>query len=471
MKHNDATGLCGPWDVLVLGGGNAGLCAAITAREAGASVLILECAPKDFRGGNSRHTRNLRYVHLHADGIMTGPYLEDEFWEDLRRVTEGKTDQALAQLTIRSSADCGEWMPRYGVRFQPPLGGTLHLGRTNAFFLGGGKALVNAYYRAVERLGAKVAYDAEVQELEIRDGEFSAVVVCWRGVRQKVKARAVVAASGGFEANIPWLKESWGEVADNFIIRGTPYNTGRVLRVLLDCGAKQVGDPRQCHAVAVDGRSPKFDGGIVTRVDAVPFGIVVNQQGQRFYDEGEDFWPKRYAIWGGLIARQPGQIAYSIFDARMLDRFMTSLFHPFQGTTIPEVAAAMGLDPAALAHTVDEFNQHAGRAEDFDPATLDGCATSGLTPPKSHWAVPIDVPPYYGYPLRTGVTFTYRGLAVDECTRVQMQNGPPMENLYAAGEIMSGNVLSSGYLAGFGLTIGTVFGRIAGTEAARHGHR
>src|SRR5262249_22135383 len=181
MKHHDGAGLSGPWDVLVLGGGNAGLCAAITAREAGASVLILESAPKDFRGGNSRHTRNLRYVHPHADGILTGPYLEEEFWDDLRRVTKGNTDQALAQLTIRNSADCGQWMPRHGVRFQPPLGGTLHLGRTNAFFLGGGKALVNAYYRAAESLGAKVAYDAEVQELEIRDGEFSAAVVSHQG--------------------------------------------------------------------------------------------------------------------------------------------------------------------------------------------------------------------------------------------------------------------------------------------------
>src|SRR6266508_2960931 len=154
----------------------------------------------------------------------------------------------------------------------------------------------------------------------------------------------------------------------------------------------------------------------------------------------------------------------------MLDRFMTSLYRPFQAATVPGLAVAMGLDPAALTRTVETFNRHAGKEEAFDPAVLDGCTTTDLDPPKSHWAMPIEVPPFYGYPLRTGVTFTYMGLAVDELTRVQMKAGPPMENLYAAGEIMSGNVLSTGYLAGFGLTIGTVFGRIAGTEAARHGH-
>jgi len=466
MKKSDATGLSGPWDVLVLGGGNAGLCAAITAREAGASVLILECAPKDFRGGNSRHTRNLRFVHPHADGIMTGPYPEGEFWDDLRQVTKGETDEALAQLTIRDSADCGEWMPRYGVRFQPPLGGTLHLGRTNAFFLGGGKALVNAYYRAVERLGASVAYDAEVQELEIRGGEFSAALVSWRGATQAVRARAVVAASGGFEANIPWLKESWGEVAENFIIRGTPYNTGRVLRVLLNRGAKQVGDPRQCHAVAVDGRAPKFDGGIVTRVDAVPFGIVVNRQGHRFYDEGEDFWPKRYAIWGRLLAQQPGQIGHVIIDSKPLGRFMPTVFPPTVAGSIAELSAGLGLDAIAVEETVKKFNASA-RPGSFDPFSLDDCRTEGLTPPKSHWAVPIDRPPFYGYSLRPGITFTYLGVGVDEHARIVMANGEPSTNMFAAGEIMAGNILGQGYLAGFGMTIGTVFGRIAGREAAK----
>jgi len=322
----------------------------------------------------------------------------------------------------------------------------------------------------VERLGAKVTYDAEVQELEIRDGEFSAAVVAWRGVTQRVKARAVVAASGGFEANIPWLKESWGEVADNFIIRGTPYNTGRVLRVLLDRGAKQVGDPRQCHAVAVDGRSPKFDGGIVTRVDAVPFGIVVNRHGQRFYDEGEDFWPKRYAIWGRLVAQQPGQIGHVIIDSKPLGRFMPTVFPPTVAGSIGELAVALGLDGVAVEETVKKFNASA-RPGTFDPLSLDDCRTEGLTPPKSHWAVPIDRPPFHGYSLRPGITFTYLGVGVDEQARILMAKGAPSINMFAAGEIMAGNILGQGYMAGFGMTIGTVFGRIAGREAAKLARR
>ncbi len=465
MKRSQASELSAVWDVLVLGGGNAGLCAAITARQNGASVLILDCAPRDFRGGNSRHTRNLRYAHPRADGIMSGPYLEDEFWEDLHRVTAGKTDEALARLTIRSSTDLGEWMPRYGVRFQPPLGGTLHLGRTNAFFLGGGKALVNAYYRAAEALGAKIAYESEVVDLEMRGGEFSAAVVAVRGASHHVKARAVVAASGGFEANIPWLKESWGEVAESFIIRGTPYNQGRVLRALLDRGAKQVGDARQCHAVAVDGRAPKFDGGIVTRVDCVPFGIVVNQDGARFYDEGEDFWPKRYAIWGRLVAQQPGQIAHAIIDSKPVGYFMPTVFPPIEAGSIRALATAMGLEPDALEGTVKAFNASV-RPGTFDPAALDDCRTEGLEPPKSHWAVAIDRPPFRGYPLRPGITFTYLGVSVDDRARILMSDGAPSANLFAAGEIMAGNILGQGYLAGFGMTIGTVFGRIAGREAA-----
>jgi tricarballylate dehydrogenase len=457
-------------DVLVAGGGNAALCAAIEARERGASVLLLECAPREFRGGNSRHTRNLRYVHESAEGTMTGPYGEEEFWDDLKRVTGGKTNEALARLAIRASADLGEWMPRHGVRFQPPLSGTLHLGRTNAFFLGGGKALVNAYYRAAEELGVATAYEAEVADLELRDGHFAGATVRCGDERVEVKARTFVAASGGFEANIAWLRESWGEAADNFIVRGTPYNLGRVLRVLLDKGMAQVGDARQCHAVAVDGRAPRFDGGIVTRVDAVPFGIVVNRDGARFYDEGEDFWPKRYAIWGSLIAQQPGQIAFAIVDAKPVGKFMPTVFPPVTAGSVGELATALGLDVAALEATVRRYNESV-RIGSFDPAVLDGCRTEGLVPPKTHWALPLDRPPFSGYLLRPGITFTYLGVAVDEGARVLLRGGGRSDNVFAAGEIMAGNVLGKGYLAGLGMTIGTVFGRIAGREAAARAAR
>ena len=290
-------------------------------------------------------------------------------------------------------------------------------------------------------------------------------VVLWArlldGVPRTARAKSVVVAAGGFQANIEWLKEFWGEAADNFLIRGTPYDKGRLLRILLDNGAKPVGDPRQCHAVAIDARAPKFDGGIVTRLDCVSFGIVVNKNAQRFYDEGEDFWPKRYAIWGRLVAKQPDQIAYSIIDSKSIDLFMPSVFPPFEASSIKEMAALLELDPAALEQTVFAFNG-ATRPGTFNTTVMDDCTTEGLDPPKSHWARPLDTPPFYGYPLRPGITFTYLGVTVDE------QAGTPSANIFAAGEIMSGNILGKGYMAGFGMTIGTVFGRTAGKGAARY---
>jgi tricarballylate dehydrogenase len=455
------------YDVVVVGGGNAALCAAITARRAGASVLILESATKDFRGGNSRHTRDIRYMHRAATEFVTGAYGEDEFRQDLLDVTGGATDERLARLTIRESETLADWMAANGVRWQKPLRGTLHLARSNLFMLGGGKAMINAYYRTAAQLGVEVLYQTEVQELEICHGEFVSALAGHNRACERIRSKAIVLAAGGFEANIPWLKEYWGEAAENFIIRGTPNNQGRMLKEMLRYGAKAVGDPRGCHAVALDARAPKFDGGIVTRLDSVPFGIVVNNEGQRFYDEGEDFWPKRYAIWGKLIAEQAGQIAYSIVDSKALPHFMPSVFPPVEAGSIDELAAALNLDPAALVAAVDQFNDRV-RAGSFDPAKLDDCRTAGLQPPKSHWAVRIDTPPYYGYPLRPGITFTYLGLSVDEGARVIMHDGQSARNIFAAGEMMAGNILGKGYLAGFGLTIGSVFGRIAGREAARH---
>jgi tricarballylate dehydrogenase len=307
-----------------------------------------------------------------------------------------------------------------------------------------------------------------VEDLVIREGTFTSAVVKTPTGTQEIRARAVVVSAGGFEANVPWLKQYWGDAADNFIIRGTPYNLGRMLEVLLERGAETIGNPREFHAVALDARAPKFDGGIVTRLDSVPFGIAVNQAGDRFYDEGEDFWPKRYAIWGGLIARQPDQVAYSLVDSKMIDKFMPSVYRPYEAATLEGLATNLGLDPAKVRATVDTFNRSIKPGGTFDPGTLDTCETEGLTPPKSLWAVSIDTPPFYGYPLRPGITFTYLGVKVDHRANVHMQDGRPSTNIFAAGEVMAGNILGRGYLAGFGLTIGTVFGRIAGREAARH---
>jgi tricarballylate dehydrogenase len=407
----------------------------------------------------------MRCAHDSATETLTGPYTEEEFWDDLLRVTGGHTDEKLARHMIRQSKDVLHWVAAQGVRFQPSIGGTLNLGRTNSFFLGGGRAMLNTLYLTAERLGVEVAYDAEVVALEIDTGMFLSATMAHHGKQVIVRAATLVAAAGGFEANIEWLKTYWGEAAENFLIRGTPYNRGGLLKALIDNGVGEVGDPTQCHAVAIDARAPRFDGGIITRLDCVVFGIVVNKHAQRFYDEGEDVWPKRYAIWGRLVAAQPDQIAYIIFDATSLRLFMPSLYPPIEAPDIRGLAQKLGLDTDALERTVSTFNA-AVQPGTFDHTILDDCRTEGLNPPKSHWARPIRTAPFYAYPVRPGITFTYLGTRVDKDARMVMSDGKPSSNMFAAGEIMAGNVLGRGYAAGIGMTIGSVFGRIAGQQAA-----
>ncbi|HET9821789.1 MAG TPA: FAD-dependent tricarballylate dehydrogenase TcuA [Burkholderiaceae bacterium] len=454
-------------DVLVIGGGNAALCAALTAREAGASVLMLEAAPREWRGGNSMHTRNLRCMHDAPEDVLTEAYPEEEFWQDLRKVTAGRTDEALARRVIRESARVRPWMRRHGVHFQPSLSGTLHLSRTNAFFMGGGKALVNAYYRSAQALGVQVRYDAPVARIELAGPRFVAAQL---DNGERITARACVVASGGFESNREWLREAWGcnergeWPADRFLIRGTRFNQGVLLKDLIAQGADAVGDATQAHMVAIDARAPLYDGGICTRVDCVSLGIVVNRDGERFYDEGEDFWPKRYAIWGRLVALQPQQLGHSVIDAKAVGRFMPPVFPGARADTLEDLARQLGVPVERFVATVRAFNA-ACRPGTFDHARLDDCATEGLVPPKTHWARPLDTPPFHGYTLRPGVTFTYLGLRSDAFAGVHF-GGQRSDNLFAAGEVMAGNVLGQGYTAGVGMTIGTVFGRIAGASAA-----
>jgi tricarballylate dehydrogenase len=461
-------------DVLVIGGGNAALCAALMAREAGASVMLLEAAPREWRGGNSSHTRNLRCMHDAPQDVLTEAYSEEEFWQDLLKVTGGQTTEPMARRAIRESATCRDWMRRHGVRFQPSLSGTLHLSRTNAFFMGGGKALVNAYYLSAEKLGVQIRYDAPVVHIELNSSTSSGrttFAAAHLKSGERIEAKACVLACGGFESNRDWLREAWGKNAeveypsDNFAIRGTRFNMGAILKDMMNQGADMIGDPTQAHMVAIDARAPPYDGGICTRVDCVSLGIMVNRQAQRFYDEGEDFWPKRYAIWGRLVAQQPGQIGHSIIDAKAVGRFMPAVFKGAKADTLEDLAKQLSLDEATFLKTVNEYNA-ACRVGKFDHSVLDDCHTEGLLPAKTHWALPIDTAPFYGYTLKPGVTFTYLGLKVNENTAVRF-NGVESSNLFAAGELMAGNVLGKGYTAGVGMTIGTAFGRIAGVESAK----
>ncbi|MCB5204387.1 FAD-dependent tricarballylate dehydrogenase TcuA [Neorhizobium sp. T786] len=454
-------------DVLIVGGGNAALCAALMAREAGASVLMLEASPKEWRGGNSQHTRNLRCMHDAPQDVLIEAYPEEEFWQDLLKVTGGETDEHLARLVIRASSTCRDWMRKHGVRFQPPLSGALHVARTNAFFMGGGKALVNAYYRSAEGLGVKVRYDTPVAEIILEGDRFVGVVT---ESGERITARAGVLAAGGFESNREWLREAWGRnergewPADNFLVRGTRFNQGVLLKYMMGAGADTMGDPSQGHCVAIDARAPLYDGGICTRIDCVSLGVVVNRQGERFYDEGEDFWPKRYAIWGRLVAQQPGQIGYSIIDSKVTGRFMPPVFPGVVADSLPELAAKLELPVDAFMQSLNDYNA-ACQPGIFDHTVLDDCRTDGLAPAKTHWAQRIDKPPFYGYALRPGITFTYLSLKVDDTAAVRFGDRPS-PNLFVAGEMMAGNVLGKGYTAGVGMSIGTAFGRIAGTGAA-----
>ena len=343
--------------------------------------------------------------------------------------------------------------------------------------LGGGKALINTYYQAGQAMGIQVAYDSSVEDVLLEHTDrVSGVVVERGGSREFYAAKAVVLTSGGFEANLDWLRRYWGDAVDNYVIRGTPYNDGRVLARMLDKGAATAGDPKGFHAVALDARAPRFDGGIATRLDSVPFGIAINKSGKRFYDEGQDFWPKRYAIWGRLIAEQPDQTAFSIIDARMLDRFLTSLYRPFEAGTVGELASGLGLDGAQVAETVRKFNAAIRPGGTFNPGALDDCSTEGLQPPKSHWAVPIEVPPFYGFPrtawsgaglwldmVRVPPSGTWERRKADLYGLAENAIGP-----WTATEEQGMVHLVRRYLGGFGLTIGTVFGRIAGTEAGKY---
>ncbi len=448
-------------DVLVVGGGSSALCAAIAARRRGASVRLVEHAPAAQRGGDARHARNFRVIHDRPTRYVHGVYGAEEFFQDLVRVTGGATDEPLARALIRDSAAIATWLGHNGVHLQNPLAGGMPYSRRTAFLLGGGKAMLNTLYATAARLGIEVSYDSEVTALDFEDERKCDVAIRHAGHIKRVVARAAVVCSGGHHANLDWLRKDLGAAADGLMVRGTPYATGSVLRSLLEAGVKPIGNPSRCHMVAVDARGPKFDGGIVTRITAIPHGIVVDCDCARFCDEGEDTSKTHYARWGARIAARPRQIAYLIMDARGLARALPTAWPPIQADTAAALASKLQLDPHALESTIQSFNAAIGVA---GISSIEGCGT-GPYPLKSR--APLIVPPLSAYPLRSGITFTHFGVAVDECLRLVRSDGRSIAQVFAAGTIMAANLLSAGYLAGLGITMSTVFGRMAGDAAAR----
>lgn len=451
-------------DVLVIGGGSAALCAAIAARQSGASVRLIEKAPATLRGGNTRHARNFRLMHDQPAWYVPDIYREEAFLQDLVRVTRGATDEGLAHLLIRGSVDIAEWLMSNGVRLQDPANGPMPYSRRTAFVLGGGKAMINSLYATAARLGVAISYDSEIVALDFTTDSECQVEISYDGRIERISARTTIICSGGHQSNLDWLRESFGDAVDGFMIRGTPYVTGSPLRLLLDAGAKPVGDPSRCHMVAVDARGPRFDGGIVTRITAIPHGIVVDRDCRRFHDEGADARKTHFAQWGARIADCREQIAYLILDANGLARALPTALRPIKADTIGALATKLGIDPGALENTIREFNAAITYTGDMSPAES---RTAGLDPPKSRGAAPIVVAPFAAYPMRPGVTFTHFGVAVDDHMRVITNDGRYLSNVFAAGMIMAANVLGEGYLAGLGITLCAVFGRLAGEEAAR----
>ncbi len=419
--------------MVVAGGGIAALCAALAARRAGASVLLAEQAPKALRGGNVRHARNFRVMHDAPSPMSPAAYCQAEFLSELQRVSEGRGEEALARILVRRSADIPRWLEENGVAFELPAAGDLPWSRKTVFLLGGGMALLNALYRAAGRIGVQIAYDCEVTALH-PDGSAEMTA---QGRPLQVASRAGIACSGGYQANRAWLRQDWGDAADRFAIRGTAFADGGLLRSLLDQGAVPSGTSGACHLVAVDARSPAFDGGVVSRVDGFRFGVVVDSNGDRFCEEEAWLGPERYSSWGRAIAGRRGQTAFLVLDALGVELAPPSVFPSIVAEDLAGMAQLLGVD-------------------------RDRMERSALASGR------VKVPPFHAFPIRPGVTFTALGVKVDEAARILGDGAEAFPGLFAAGMIMAPNILGGGYLAGAALTIGAVFGVIAGEGAARH---
>jgi len=484
------------WDVVVAGAGNAALCAACAARQEGARVLVLEKAPRELRGGNTRFTTGaMRFAYSSPEGVLAlipdlspgeranvevQPYGQDEFYNDLMRVTEGLADPDLSQLLVAESYPVIRWMTELGVRWE--LGAfqravqSGHRARFHAMIQskGAGPGLSDQEFGIAEGLGVEIWYDAKLVGL-VQDPASGRVV----GVRVRrpdgistLGAGAIVLGTGGFEANrelrVRYMGPKWDEVK----VRGSRFDTGEGLMMALELGAQSIGQWSGAHSTPIAAESPDH-GSLrltdLTRRASYVYGLMVNEDAERFADEGEDFWPYTYAKMGSVVQGQPHRAAFQIFDQKGLpwiERAYYATSTPAEGDTIAELAEKLGLDPAKLSRTVDEFNRSIDPGAQANPWIRDGLATRGLEPAKSNWATRIDQPPYVGYPVTGGITFTFGGVKIDRRARVIDTEELPIAGLYAAGEL-TGGFFHFNYPGASGLTRGSVTGRIAGANAAR----
>jgi tricarballylate dehydrogenase len=487
------------FDVIVVGAGNAALCAAISAKEQGAKrVRVLEKAPIEERGGNSLFTAGgFRFVHeglddlrrdvlddlseAEASQIVLPVLRKEDYLDDLRRVTEGQTDDTLAELLVGRSRETMSWMRRNRVRFIPMFGrqsfkvdGKHHFyGGVNIEAVGGGWGLVDQLIKQAERLGVEIRYGTGLRRLlQDRSGALGGVQVMGPDGYADLHGRNVVLACGGFEANPEMRVRYYGPGWESCRVRGTRYNTGDGLRAALEIDAQAFGGWSTCHAVQWDISAPPFGDRVVLdnfQKHSYPLGIIVNLNGERFVDEGADYRNHTYAKYGREVMKQPKRTAVQIFDAKTIgmvrDEYRIKQVTKAEAPTLEDLAGKIGVDADGLARTVREFNA-ACRPGKYNPAILDGVSTEGITPPKSNWALPIDQPPYTGFVVTCGITFSFGGLRINERCEVQDTSDRSIPGLYAAGEIVGG-LFYENYLGGAGLMSGAVFGCIAGAAAAQ----
>ncbi len=484
-------------DVIVVGAGNAAFSAALSAREAGASVIVLEKAPEHARGGNTYFTGGaIRFAYNGFDEVRSlipdlseeeasvmevGTYTTAQFRSDLMRVTEGLADEELANILVRQSYPTMVWLQEQGMRFIPLWGRQAFKDGDKYRFwggltleaVGGGKGLSDRHFQMAEEKEIAVRYETAAVGLLVDDaGRVAGVRAKSPAGFEELRSRAVVLACGGFEANAEMRTRYLGQGWELAKVRGVQTNTGDGIRMALDIGAQPFGHWSGCHAVAWDLNAPPFGNRAITDLyqkHSYPFGIIVNADGRRFVDEGADFRNYTYAKYGREILRQPQMMAVQVFDQKTLhllrDEYHIPQVTVAEADTLEELAEMLSIDAAAFAHTVAEYNA-ACVPGDYNPTLLDGVHTEGITPPKSNWALPIDTPPYVGYAVTCGITFTFGGLKINRDAQVLDTQDMPIPGLYAAGELVGG-LFYHNYPGGAGLMAGAVFGRIAGGSAGR----